>query len=235
MDKKLTKIRDIVDNSGLDFFQFLDGIFNDDLKAVINELQYHSEVYLFSGIIRNYFLNIKEHRDVDLVLSKEVDVARFFNGFPIKRNSFGGFKIQLDSVDVDLWFMKNTWAFQYGQKTLDLQLEKKIPDTAFFNFSSVIYCINSKRFFYTDHFLRFLRDKKLDYVDRINANYGLCVVNTFYYADKYSLKVSERLLKLIREFHTHKKYDYQSIQLKHFGKVLYDDLSISNRLDNNIT
>lgn len=58
------------------------------------------------------------------------------------------------------------------------------------------------------------------------------MVNTFYYADKYNLKVSKRLLKLIQEFHFGHNYDYESIQIKHFGKILYDDKEISNRLSN---
>ena len=230
MDKKLVDIRQNVEASSEAFFKYLDELFKNDVKKALNEIQEHTNVFLFSGLIRNYFLGIKEYRDIDIVLEKQIDVEFLLKDWEIKRNSFGGFKVLFKSGPMDVWFMKNTWAFQHSNNTLNFQFEQNIPNTAFFNFSSVIYCINFKKFHYTEDFLRFLKYRELDYVEAANANYGLCVVNTFYYSEKFSLKISKRLLKLINSFHHKNRFDYQAIQLKHFGRVLFSDADIEARL-----
>lgn len=230
MDKKLIKFKNKVDASSDAFFKHLDGIFEDDVKIALNAVQENTNVYLFSGLIRNYFLGIDDHRDIDVVLQKEVDVNAIFRKWEIRRNSFGGYKIFFESGPMDLWFMKDTWAFQNSVNTLNFQIEENIPNTAFFNFSSIIFCVNRKKFYYTEHFLKFLKDRKIDYVEKANANRGLCVVNTFFYADKFNLRIEPRLLDLVRDFDRRNDFDYKEIQLKHFGKVLFNDNEIENRL-----
>lgn len=231
MDKRLIDIRRKVEAASGDFFDHLNRIFDDQIKIPLNEIQYYTKVYLFSGLIRNYFLGIEDYRDIDIVLEKELDIDCFFGDREIKRNSFGGYKISFESAAVDLWFMKNTWAFQNSRNTLNFQIEENIPNTAFFNFSAIVYCINWKKFHYTEHFLRFLKYRELDYVEAANANYGLCVVNTFYYSDKYKLKITKRLFELVRKFHIKNNFDYDNIQLKHFGEVIYSVEEIKQRLN----
>lgn len=230
MDKRLFDIKKKIDASSGEFFLHLDNILKDDVKKALNEVQYHTKVYLFSGLIRNFFLNVSEYRDIDIVLEKEVDIKAIFGDWKIEKNSFGGYKIFFDSGVMDLWFMKNTWAFQHSANTLSFQIEENIPNTAFFNFSSVVYCINRKEFHYTMHFLEFLKTKTIDFVERANANHGLCIVNTFYYSKKFNLRISSRLLTLLREFHNQSSIDYKYVQIKHFGKVLFTESEIEMNL-----
>lgn len=230
MGKKSSDIRQIIDTSGPRFYKYLHDLIQDDIIDKLDSLSLKTDVYLFSGIIRNYFLKIYLKRDIDIVIGQEIDIGEEFKGLPINLNSFGGYKINYPSGPLDLWFIKDTWAFQHYQKTLDFQLEKAIPNTAFFNFSAIIFSFNKQQFYYSNHFVKFLKDKKLDYVYGYNANYPLCVVNTFYYADKYSLKISERLMNYIRNIHVSNKYDYDEIQMKHFGYIMYSDTEINKRL-----
>lgn len=194
------------------------------------EINLQTDVYIFSGIIRNYFLKIYRKRDVDVVLGNEINITERFKDLPFQKNSFGGYKISFPSGPLDLWFIKDTWAFQHSQKTFEFNLEKKIPDTAFFNFSSIVYSLNKKQFYYTKHFVKFLRDKKLDYVYKENPNYCLCIVNTLYYADRYELKIADRLLNFITDLYKKNLYDFQTTQLKHFGEIIYSDSEIEKRL-----
>ncbi|MEH3112558.1 hypothetical protein [Pedobacter terrae] len=230
MDKRLADIKNKVDASSQAFFLHLDKIFEDEVKIPLNELQHYTKVYLFSGLIRNYFLKVEEYRDIDIVLEKALDIDYFFGDRKITKNSFGGFKIFFNQSAMDLWFMENTWAFKNSHNTLNFQIRENIPRTAFFNFSSIVYLINWKKFYYTEHFLRFLKYRELDYVEPANANYGLCVVNTFYYADKYKLKITKRLMELILKFHNSNRFDYDAIQTKHFGEVLYQYAELEKRL-----
>ena len=71
------------------------------------------------------------------------------------------------------------------------------------------------------HFLRFLRDKKMDVVYKPNANYPLCVINTLYYSEKYNLKINENLKDYILFLHSKNNFDYENAQMKHFGKIIY--------------
>ncbi|WP_154402469.1 hypothetical protein [Mucilaginibacter endophyticus] len=196
----------------------------------LDEISANTDVYIFSGIIRNYFLNIYRKRDVDVVLGQEIDIFKEFQNFSIRKNSFGGYKIMFPSGPLDLWFIKDTWAFQHSQKTLEFHLEKKIPDTAFFNFSSIIYSLNKQKFYYTEHFVKFLKNKQLDYVYDKNPNYSLCIINTLYYAEKYNLEISKRLLTFITNLYTKNKYNYQTTQIKHFGEIIYTDEQIEQKI-----
>lgn len=230
MGKGFKKIKSTVDSSGRSFFQYLEFLLDDQLMEKLINLSAKTEVYLFSGIIRNYFLKHYFKRDVDVVIGKEIDVFEEFSEYEITKNSFGGYKIMFPSEPLDLWFIKDTWAFRHSQTTLNFNLEKKIPETVFFNFSSIIYSLNNKEFFYTDDFVKFLKYRKLDYVFEQNPNYALCIVNTFYYADTYQLKISNRLHKFIADVYESKELDLISVQMKHFGKVVYENAELEKRI-----
>jgi hypothetical protein len=229
--KKLADIEKLIDESGPAFYKYIHHLLHDDIMAKLDEISLTTDVYIFSGIIRNYFLNIYRKRDVDVVLGEEINIFEKFQDFSIRKNSFGGYKIIFPSGPLDLWFIKDTWAFQHSQKTLEFNLEKKIPDTAFFNFSSIIFSLNKQKFYYTRHFVRFLKNKKLDYVYGENPNYCLCIINTLYYADKYNLKISKRLLTFVTHLYFQNKYDYQTTQLKHFGEIIYTDEQIEKKIN----
>lgn len=231
MGRKLNELKRQIDGTGPAFSWYLREMFHEDLLQKIDEMCLKTEVYLFSGIIRNYFLKIYRKRDIDIVLGREININEEFRGFDVKRNSFGGYKIMLSSGPLDLWFLKDTWAFKSSQTTLDLQLEKVIPDTAFFNFSSIIFSFNTSKFYYTDAFLQFLMTRTLDYVYETNPNYPLCVVNTFYYSDTYNLKIAKRLGKLVKRLFQDGNYNYEETQIKHFGEVLYTQSEIAKRIN----
>ena len=230
MARKLSEIAETINSSVEQFLSYLDKNLDDEVNSKIKELSGKTNVYIFSGVIRNFFLNIGNVRDVDLILKDEIDITQIFSGFEIVKNSFGGFKISKNEILIDLWFLEKTWAFQH-QKILNFDLDKYIPATAFFNFSAIVFSYNEKMFYYTDDFLKFLRDKEIDVVYEANANYSLCVVNTFYYADKCKLKIADKLKKHIIYLDRRFKNDYDYAQMKHFGTILYPKKEIEKRLE----
>jgi hypothetical protein len=230
--KKLIDIKTAIDKSGFKFNQYLHHLLQDDIMEKLDEISKRTDVYIFSGIIRNYFLNVYRKRDVDVVIGQQIDIFEEFKDLPIHKNSFGGYKILFPSGPLDLWFIKDTWAFQHSQKTLNFNLEKKIPDTAFFNFSSIIYSLNNKQFHYNNHFVKFLRYKKLDYVYKENPNYCLCIINTLYYSERYNLSIADRLVSFISDLYIQNSYNYHQTQLKHFGEIIYTDEIIGQKIAN---
>lgn len=232
MAKRLTDIRARIEGSKQAFYDYLLETEDEIVMNSIIELSKKTKVFIFSGVIRNYFLGEKNNRDIDIVLQSEIDLPTIFKGAEIKRNSFGGYKINCNGTTIDLWYLANTWAFKQKQpQILDFHLERMVPNTAFFNFSSIVYSFNDRQFYFEDDFVQFLRDKEIDVVFEENPNYKLCVVNTFYYSDKYHLKVKERLKQYIVNLHNQNDKDYTEVQLKHFGKVIYPNDHIEHRIN----
>jgi hypothetical protein len=228
--KKLSDLKKEVDDSTKGFSEYLESILEKNTLKIIENLSKRTNLFIFSGVIRNYFLGTKRMRDIDIVLEKPINIMPFFKKSEIKENSFGGYKIFTGKIRIDLWFLENTWALKYQKKIIDIPLDRYIPYTAFFNFSAVIYSFKEKKFYYHKAFLSFLRDKEISYVFKPNANTSLCIINTFYYADKYKLRISNKLMRYVVRMHRSRNRDYNSVQKKHFGEILYNPEIIEQRI-----
>jgi hypothetical protein len=228
--KKLDDIRKQLNNEADNFFDYLYNSLDGEIVEFLTILSEETNAYLFSGIIRDYFLKRYRIRDVDIVVESDENIENIIEKFEYRQNSYGGYKIHTKTLDIDLWNIHKTWALNNSQTTLNFDLEKYIPTTAFFNFSAILYSLNEKQFYYSRHFLSFLRDKEIDVVFEPNANYQLCIVNSFYYADRYNLRISERLKKLIYKFYKREESDYSNIQDKHFGRLIYTNDEIDRRI-----
>lgn len=196
--------------------------------GIINELEElsrsHQKVYIFSGIIRDFFLHSsRASRDIDIVISARtldnimVDAAKVMN-------QFGGAKINKNGLTIDMWCLSKTWGIR--KKKISSTPESLIQ-TSFFNFSSILYDYRNHIFVVGDAFLEFMNKRMLDYVYEENPYPDLCVVNTLYYSQKLKCGISNRLKSWIMR---HEKetlfHEYEEVQKKHFGRVLYDNKSI---------
>ncbi|MEP1085212.1 hypothetical protein [Algoriphagus sp.] len=229
MVKKYNKISEEVDSKASKFLRYLEDALEGEAFDFIKGLTLETNVYLFSGIIRNYFLHNYLIRDVDLVVGTSVDIPKILKDSTFSVNSFGGYKFELGSKKFDLWVVENTWALNV-EKKIDWKLFSYLPKSVFFNFSSIIYSINDKKFYYTEDFLKFLKTREIDYVFRENLKKDLCIVNSIYYSEKYSLTISPRLYRLINRWQKKYKFDLEKAQLKHFGEVLYSQGYLEKKL-----
>ena len=230
MAKRLADIRKEIDTHGVTFKNHIENSLDKNVFDLIDKLSQTTEVYIFSGIIRNYFLKIKDYRDIDIFIDGVIDIESFITDYNYRKNSFGGYKITINKTNVDLWFLEDTWALKNSQSVLDFELAKYIPNTAFFNFSSIMFSLNENKFYYTKHFVSFLQNKKINLVFKPNSNYALCVVNSFYYSEKYKLRLTNKLKKHLKFLHKSISVDYEDTQLKHFGKVYYSNEDINNKI-----
>lgn len=213
---------------------YLKNSLNSKVFTLLIDLSKKTEVSIFSGVIRNFFLKKNSVRDIDIIINDVIEIEDFFKGYEIKKNSYGGYKIFISDLKIDIWVTKNTWAYNY-QKTIEYELDKYIPRTAFFNFSAVTYNLNRKEFHYTKQFLSFLQNKNLNLVYRPNGNYALCLANSIYYAEKYNLHVAGKLLNYLMYLSPRvKDNDLVDIQKKHFGSVLYTRNQIDQFLIDNL-
>lgn len=183
-------------------------------------------VYIFSGVIRDFFLNIDEvSRDVDIVISGNTLGNVLTDGLKFI-NQFGGAKVQKNGLTIDVWCLPATWGIRRKKAR---PTPEELILTSFFNFSSIVYDYKNNQFIVGDAFLDFMNSHTLDYVYPDNPYPDLCVVNTIYYSQKMNCDISERLKHWIRQHEMGTMFhDYEGIQRKHFGRVLYDNQMVKN-------
>lgn len=202
------------------FFLFIrDYVLNKDAWSVLNIISKQTKVYVFSGIIRNFFLGYPEVRDFDIVVSKNrISIPKeYISSVHVEKNSFGGRKYLIGNLKIDFWFLQDTWGIKEEKKKANVNA---LINSAFFNFSAVAYDFNNQKFIYSEDFRKFLSLKVLDVVYDKNPNVPLCIVNTLYYSKQYELPLGTKLAMWIVE-HYQPEFDYGSVQEHHWGKVVY--------------
>lgn len=207
------------------FLQYLESKVDNETKKFLDVISNHCEVFIFSGVIRNFFIKHKgELRDLDLVLNRinNSTIDDFFSEYSFKKNSFGGYKIEINKLPIDIWELGTTWALNNSKVELELFNDYNLPNTVFFNFSAVAFNYNTKKFIASDSFIKFLETKEIDLVLEENPLPQLCIVNTIHYKVKYQLEISKNLQKYYsNNFNNFSDKEYEDIQLKHFKKILY--------------
>lgn len=204
------------------FSLYIERIFweNDSKKKFLRYLINDYDCYIFGGIIVDYIRRKPNHRDVDIVVYNfDDELVRFIESFKGVKNSFGGYKIDIDSLIIDIWPLEKTWAFKRNN-TLDFFLPMLLPSTSFFNATSIIFSLTEKKFSWTEGFIKYLADKKIDIVFEENPYPELCIIKTIDYI-KDNCEISSSLQKYIRQFFDVKFDLLESIQIKHYGYIKY--------------
>ncbi|MFN0293123.1 hypothetical protein [Pedobacter helvus] len=206
------------------FLDFLKKQLGDEAYILLERLSYVSNVLIFSGIIRNYFINyFGKVRDFDLVVDCDYNtLEEILRYYPFRKNSFGGYKVDVKGLNVDIWNITTTWAFVNKKLDAKLFLKESLPQTTFFNFSAIVFDFNAKKFLWESDFEEFLSKGAIDLVLEDNPLPQLCIVNTIYYKHKYHLEVSKRLESYcLANFTKYSEKDFKDIQLKHFGELKF--------------
>ena len=211
-----------------------DVVLDTDTWAVLKKLVQENDVYVFSGIIRDFLLG--EYcgtRDFDCVLNDQslhnvsvIDYIRSSVNYRV--NSFGGMKIVRPNLVIDVWNLRDTWGVK--QENLPLSPQELIK-TGFFNFSSIVYNLKTENFIFDQNFVNFLENRSLDIVYPKNPNIALCFVNIFYYQLKYDLKLSFKLLRWMKENYQY-GMDLESVQVKHFNQVIFKQSNLDFKILN---
>ncbi|QQQ70355.1 hypothetical protein [Chryseobacterium indologenes] len=207
---------------------YLNNLLDHQIRTFIDDLMDHFVVYLFSGVIRNYFLNTYDRpNDLDLVLKMPNDV-NFLEGIlknygDYRRNTFGGYKIFIDNLPIDIWFIEDTWAIANNHIAIRHNIEDSLLHSTFFNFSSIIYDLGNDEFIGDKLFHDFLESREMDIVLENNPNKILCILKIKHYSEKYRISLSSTVINYyIRNFYSYTKEEYIKAQKKHFGNVIYE-------------
>lgn len=234
--KNYDQVSTIIDAQAPSFEYFLKTqIFDDRIWDIIQEIATESEIYVFSGIIRDFLTgDYSGARDVDFVLTEDRYFRKLIyrlkkkNIINVNYNQFGGIKIILKKIHIDIWRLQNTWGIKNEGKEATVDA---LIDSAFFNFQAIVYSLREHKFIYHTDFCGFLKTKVMDVVYQKNPNIELCIVNVCHYWTLYGYNISKKLARWLKLHYT-EKMDFAHVQQKHFGKILYPQEYIKTFINN---
>lgn len=219
---RYSDIRQTINSQALSFGLYIDHrIRQAGISHLFHFVAERGDVYVFSGIIRNFLLGYLENRDIDFVISLHETLnipIRLLRGTTITKNKFGGVKIQKNGFSIDVWNIDSTWSVDARKS---IYTPHSLLKTAFFNFSSIVYDYHKKRFMYDDSFCRFKEKNIVDVVNVDNPFPSACVVSTLHYAATYEFEIGDKLRRWIVK-HYDQSADFVNIQKRRYGTVLYD-------------
>lgn len=222
MDKKFLDIRKYISDKEEGFCDYLISMLDADARTLLMAISMQTTVYVFSGVIRNYLLGYKDVRDLDVVIRNigKIEIpTSIISRCRITKNSFGGYKLHTGNLNIDVWDLCKTWGIRKENKSGNAI---SLIDSAFFNFSSIVFDYRRKKFIYKDNFLRFMENHTMEVVYKENPNKELCIINSLYYNKKYGFRVGSSLAQWIRDFYS-QDMNFKDTQLRHFGRVLYEE------------
>ncbi|GGC89344.1 hypothetical protein GCM10007418_06310 [Halopseudomonas salina] len=124
------------------------------------------EVLVFGGLLRDVAMfGIKEfYSDVDLVVECEQEsLDVFFQSIPnAYRNKFGGYRFQIGGWDVDVWSVRETWAFKKG--LVNFIDRRSLLKTTVSNWDAILYSFKSRKIFVNSGYFEELKHGKLELV-----------------------------------------------------------------------
>lgn len=187
---------------------------NKNIANLFNDVNNSGDAVIFGGSIRDWCLDIEPH-DIDIAV--DANDLSFVKKYSFYKNSFGGYKVNIDNIEFDIWSVKDTWAYQQD-KSFSPNLQS-LPQTVFMNFDAVVYNIKTKEI-HDYGFKQCLESKVLDIIYEPNSYPKYCSYKSLYMVLKYNLTLSSRLKEYILSNPIDEKYS-DFIQKKKHGKIIY--------------
>lgn len=230
MDSKYINTRIFIQSKSPSFERFLSSTVGILVWKVLQWMCTQTDVYIFSGVIRNYFLGRLDCRDLDIVVKSLAPLKELLDISPsVHKNQFGGYKIKYSFIEIDIWELDKTWGIQAKNMK---STPESLVNSAFFNFSGILYNLNKHCFIISEPFCYFFNTKEMDLILEDNPCPELCIVNTFYYEQKYSFKISHNLKKwIIREYcNMQDKQRLIRVQIHHYSKIYFNLNEIERKI-----
>lgn len=210
---------------------------NKEVNFFLDEIKKNGELFVLGGVVRDFFYqkNYNQIRDLDLIFSEDiVEIKTLIEKYNYIKNRFGGYKVTIDNLDIDIWSYKDNWATV--NQFLDSKEEnifENISKGTFLNIDSLVYSYKSDKI--NKKFFSKPKEKQtLDFVIKnkryieSNPNKPLNIFRIIYLMINYNLNLSLDVIKYIQEYKdTHTNYlsiIYMS-QLKHYK---CEKMTISN-------
>ena len=185
------------------------------------------DLYLFGGGVRDLLNNsLEQVRDLDFVIksknNEEINLESYIpDNITFKKNRFNGYKIYFDNLIIDIWDIKNTWAFK--SNLLDDSVENLL-DSVYLNIDSLLYYLNENKYI-NNCDKTYKKIKQLDIILEKTPCEKLNLLRAIIYKNKYSLKISNNLKKrfynYVYEDNESLINDFMVLQKEHYNHYIY--------------
>ncbi|HGN0026091.1 TPA: hypothetical protein ACKRF0_002710 [Proteus mirabilis] len=199
-------------------FFYEEALNNKALSLILNKVNsFHiSNIYAFGGVVRDIELR-NTPSDIDLVFNGDRDsfnlLLNYLNSEKIAKNKFGGFRIETDGLDIDLWHFEDTWAFLNNKIETNDNHINNILKTTFFNWDAVLFDLKKQNIIYNDDYCFNLKNKylKINLYDNPNVigSFSRIIKNIFHNQANYLSE--DVLIYLYKSFE-----DYSLSEIREF-------------------
>ncbi|WP_284385425.1 hypothetical protein [Pseudomonas putida] len=195
-----------------------------DVSRFVSHLSTIGEVLLFGGFIRDVALFSARgfNSDIDVVVDcNKEELDCFFNLYDAKENKFGGYRLDVGGWSLDVWSLRDTWAFKEG---LVLFKDRySLLETTITNWDAVAYSFLDEKLLMSPSYLAQLSSGVLDVVLVDNPNRlgaFLRVLRAIH--DKRAKYLMPGLLRYLRsEFSEFSVNDIYYAQLRFFNRLYF--------------
>lgn len=213
---------------------------NKELENLLEKITKKGKIYIIGGALRDfYYYNLNDYkiRDLDLVFSEEIDkIKEILEEYPYHKNRFGGYKIKLDELYLDIWSYYDNWAFKNKLVKSTKCSSANLSKGTFLNIDSLVYSYSNSKC-YNHLFKGVLEKKEIDFVCKRkeyiekNPNISLNILRLLYMQERYSLNFSDRVKEYITK---NSKIDYKEIykaQFQHYQQEVLGKNKIKNKIE----
>lgn len=204
-------------------------LMKEHLLGLINELKDIADIIIFGGVVRDYIWGIDcQPRDVDIVLDafekiEITDIAaiveRQLPNCTIGFNRFGGIKIK-KCLEIDLWLLKDTWAFRTGRLTPNID---NLLKSVYLNIDAYAFNL-SKTHFICDCQMAEIPEN-IDIMMKQSFNEDLNLLRAMIYSQKYNMLLSPQIIDRLKErIHLEKNLwaIFSKLQEEHYKECIID-------------
>lgn len=207
---------------------------NPSINDLFEKLESKGQLILVGGSIRDLVFRQESPRDIDIIVQTPcIDFDNELERFKWTKNSFGGYKVKFNKIDIDFWSIYSSWAFKEGIVDTDC---KSITNSSFFNIDSIWLNIESGE--HGGYLFESLKSRILDIVVpdkkvRSNPSRDLNILRAFYLRRDYKLKFSDKVISYVDSWLSETKSPEDALtkaHMSHYGSYLPLDLPKSYTL-----
>jgi len=129
------------------------------------------DVYLFGGVLRDLALLGSKGFSSDIDVVVEGDWRRcgeYLEHLGATKNKFGGYRLNIDGWDVDIWSAPETWAIRQG--LVEYKGIHSLTKTTILNWDAILMNWRTGAFVFRDNYFEDLQSRVLDVVLKENPD-----------------------------------------------------------------
>lgn len=204
-----------------------------EVRNFIRILSQSGEVLVFGGLLRDIALygGGKFNSDIDLVVDCPSDILfGFFEkyGGLSGRNHFGGYRVKVGGWSIDVWPMKETWAFVSGY--VDCVDRESLLLTTITNWDAIAFSFKDDALISSRDYIESLRRRELDIVLVENPNRlgAFLRVLKFIFDKQVEVLLPKALMYLKDGFLEFSSEELYLFQIQAFNRIYFSEQEVES-------